>query len=151
MSTIEAAGPAHAAALAAIHCAAFPPKEAWSADVIALQLGLPGAFGLIDPAGGMVLARVTADEAEILTIAVMPTARKRGLGRALLRAAMDRAAERGACEMFLEVAIANGAARALYAALGFIQVGRRRGYYPGGGDALILRADLSRPGATAED
>jgi ribosomal-protein-alanine N-acetyltransferase len=151
VSTIEAAGPAHAAALAAIHCAAFPSKEAWSADVIALQLGLPGAFGLIDPEGGMVLARVVADEAEILTIAVLPAARRHGLGRALLRTAMDRAAERGAREMFLEVAIANGAARALYAALGFTQVGRRRGYYPGGGDALILRADLSHPGATTED
>lgn len=151
MSTIGAAGPAHAAALAAIHCTAFPPKEAWSADVIALQLGLPGAFGLIDPTGGMVLARVTADEAEILTIAVMPTARRRGLGRALLRAVMDQAAKRGAIEMFLEVAIANGAARALYAAQGFTQVGRRRGYYPGGGDALILRADLSHPVATAKD
>jgi ribosomal-protein-alanine N-acetyltransferase len=151
MSTIEAAGPEHAAALAAVHRAAFPPKEAWSADVIALQLGLPGAFGLIDPTGGMVLARVTAGEAEILTIAVMPAARRLGLGRALLRSAIEHAAKRGASEMFLEVAITNGAARALYAAERFTQVGRRRGYYPGGGDALILRADLSHPGAAARD
>jgi ribosomal-protein-alanine N-acetyltransferase len=104
----------------------------------------------------MVLARVTVDEAEILTIAVDPVAQSQGLGRDLLQTAMDEAARRGAAAMFLEVSVSNAPARALYKAAGFSRVGRRRAYYIGGGDALILRASLSppdidRPGATTTD
>ena len=94
----------------------------------------------------MILARVAADEAEILTLAVDPGQRRRGLGSALLRAAMDRAAGLGAMSMFLEVAVTNHAARALYAAHGFIEAGLRRRYYSDGTDALVLRSTLSRRG-----
>jgi len=132
----------HAAALAAIHAASFPPAEQWGADAMALQLGLPGAFGLYHLGGGMVLARTVADEAEILTIAVMPERRRGGLGAGLLRAAMAGAAARGAHGMFLEVAVTNLAARGLYERHGFVKVGERPRYYPGGGDALVLRAAL---------
>ena len=68
--TIQFATLAHAAALAAIHAAAFPAGEAWGADAIALQVALPGAFGLIDERGGMLLARVAADEADARAAAV---------------------------------------------------------------------------------
>lgn len=133
---------AHAAAMAAIHAASFPPRERWGEDAMRLQLELPGAFGLIDARGGFVLARVAADEAEILSIAVMPKARQAGLGRTLLTAAMAEARARGAAAMFLEVAAANVAARALYAQAGFRDVGTRPNYYPGGAVALVLRAAL---------
>lgn len=136
------AHPLHAAALAAIHGAAFPPGERWGADAMALQLALPGAFGWLDPAGGLVLARVAADEAEVLTLAVLPGLRGRGVGRALLGRAMATASGQGALAMFLEVGEDNAPARALYAAAGFAEVGRRPRYYPGGGDALLLRRDL---------
>ncbi len=53
----------------------------------------------------------------------------------------------GAVTMFLEVASTNTPARALYAAAGFVRVGRRAHYYAHGGDALVLRADLIPPGA----
>lgn len=139
-----AAEPLHAAALAAIHGAAFPPGERWGADAMALQLALPGAFGWLDPAGGLVLARIAADEAEVLTLAVLPGLRGRGIGRALLDRAMATAAGRGAGAMFLEVGEGNAPARALYAAAGFAEVGRRRRYYRGGADALVLRCDLRR-------
>ncbi len=138
-------GSAHAAALAAIHAAAFPRAEAWSAAVIAGQLAQPGCFALIDPAGGMLLARVAADEAEILTIGVAPEGRRLGVGRRLVAAAMRRAAAAGAAAMFLEVASTNTPARALYEKTGFVRVGRRARYYANGGDALVLRADLARP------
>ena len=128
--------------MAAIHRAAFSTREAWSRDVIALQMELPGVFGLIAEQGGMILARVTVDEAEILTLAVSPLARRAGLGRALLRDAMDRAWLMGAAAMFLEVAVTNAPARALYAGQGFSESGLRRGYYPDGTDALVLRAAL---------
>jgi len=139
---LEPATPAHAAALAVLHAQAFPPPERWGSDAMALQLGLPGAFGWLSPAGGMILARVAADEAEVLTLAVDPARRRRGLGRLLLCQAMRTATERGARTVFLEVADANLAARALYAAAEFSQAGRRPRYYPGGGDALVLRAPL---------
>ncbi len=109
---------------------------------MALQLGLPGVFGLVDGRGGFVLARVAADEAEILTLAVAPAMRRHGLGRELMQAAMAAAAGRGAASVALEVAERNAAARSLYAGLGFAGVGRRRGYYGAGGDALILWAAL---------
>ncbi len=128
--------------MAAIHAASFPPRERWGEDAMRLQLELPGAFGLIDARGGFVLARVAADEAEILSIAVMPKARRVGLGRTLLTAAIAEARARGAAAMFLEVAAANAAARALYAQAGFREVGTRPNYYPGGAAALVLRAAL---------
>ena len=133
------AGPAHAEALAAIHAESFPPRERWGADAFALHLPLPGVLALIADAGGLVLARVAADEAEILTLAVTPPARRRGLGRQLLGAAGTAAVAMGAVTMFLEVSEANHPARALYAACGFVPVGRRRQYYADGSDALVLR------------
>ena len=139
---MEEAGLPHAAAMAAIHEDAFEPCGRWGKDALALQLGQPGAFGFIDGLGGFVLARVAADEAEILTLAVVPAARRAGLGRGLMAAAMGRAASLGAAAMLLEVAAGNDAARGLYAGLGFKQVGVRRRYYVND-DALVLRASLS--------
>ena len=136
------ATPLHAEALALIHARAFPPGERWGADAIALQLGLPGAFGWISPGGGMILARVAADEAEILTLAVEAAAQRRGIGGALLGCTIETAYRRGAISMFLEVAEWNRAALALYAQHGFVEVGRRRAYYAGRADALVLRAAI---------
>jgi [ribosomal protein S18]-alanine N-acetyltransferase len=141
--TIELATWAHADVMAAIHRAAFSPIEAWSRDVMLLQLGTPTAFGLVHSGAGMILGRVAADEAEILTLAVDPGQRRRGVGSALLSAAMDRAANLGAAFMFLEVAVTNHAARALYSAHAFTRAGLRRHYYTDGTDALILRCTLS--------
>lgn len=139
---LQTASSAHAAVMAEIHRAAFPPAEAWSRDVVLLQLELPTTFGFVHSRGGMILARVAADEAEILTLAVHPAKRRQGLGAALLRAAMRRAAALGATSMFLEVAVTNRAARDLYAAHGFARSGLRRRYYTDGSDALVLRSTL---------
>ena len=125
--------------MAALHAAAFPAGEHWDAAAFAAQLGQPSVFGLLDERGGLVLARIAADEAEILTLAVHPSARRQGLGRDLLDRSLAEAGGRGAAAMFLEVAESNAAARALYAAAGFAPVGRRQGYYASGADALILR------------
>ncbi len=142
-AALEPAGVAHAAAMAAIHRKAFPPAEAWGIDAFALQLALPGAIGWLDRRGGMILARVAADEVEVLTLAVDPAARRRGLGTRLLDAAMTLATSRGARVAFLEVSIGNVAARTLYARAGFTPTGRRPRYYADGTDALVLRRTLT--------
>jgi len=140
---IQRATPAHVPAMAAIHAEAFSPREAWAEDAFALQLIMPGVFGLIEPRGGLLLARVTMDEAEVLTLAVAPASRRHGIARALLHAAMAAAKQQDVRTMFLEVAVGNDAARALYRQAGFVEAGRRPRYYADGGDALILRAALA--------
>lgn len=129
---------ANTAALAALHAACFP--DAWDATAITALLGTPGSFAFAHP-DGFVLARVAGDEAEILTLAVAPSARGRGLGRALLQAVIRSTAEQGAASLFLEVGADNPAALALYAGLGFSKVGMRKAYY-NGRDALVLRLPL---------
>jgi ribosomal-protein-alanine N-acetyltransferase len=129
---------ADTAPLAALHAACF--DEAWDAASLHSMLAMPGAFAFHHP-DGFVLARVASDEAEILTLAVAPRARGKGLGRALLSAAIAEADRRGAKAMFLEVGNDNPAALALYAALGFANVGSRKGYYRGR-DASLLRLSL---------
>jgi ribosomal-protein-alanine N-acetyltransferase len=141
--TIETATVAHAGVMAEIHRAAFPVAEAWSRDVMILHLGLPSTFGLVHSLGGMILTRAVVDEAEILTLAVHPGQRRRGIGSALLGAAKERAGGLGATAVFLEVAVTNDAARSLYAAHGFAEAGLRRRYYWDGTDALVLRCGLA--------
>lgn len=149
MSTISLVGGAlardQAPALAILHATSFSSAERWSATVIALQLGAPGGFGFVDSRGGMILCRTIADEAEVLTLAVAPAARRQGIGADLLRTAMPYAARLGGRCMFLEVSVTNFPAIGLYRQLGFEAVGERRRYYADGTDALVMRARLVVP------
>ncbi|AMY67857.1 GNAT family N-acetyltransferase [Frigidibacter mobilis] len=128
-------------ALAALHAACFTVPRPWSAAEFAGLLARPDAFLLPAPAG-FLLGRALAGEAELLTLAVDPGARRAGTGSRLVAQFLAEAAGRGAEAAFLEVAEDNLAAIALYATAGFAQAGRRRGYYrlPGGGatDALVM-------------
>ena len=130
---------ADTAPLAALHAASFP--DPWDSAAIAALLATPGTFAF-HAHDGFVLARVAAEEAEILTLAVLPAARGKGLGRALLQAAIAHARARGAQSMFLEVGVENPSALALYAGLGFARVGLRKAYLYGK-DALVLRLPLA--------
>ena len=85
----------------------------------------------------------------MLTLAVDPAARRQGLGRRLLSAAISWAAAAGATAMFLEVDSANQPAVSLYRTKNFAEVGRRRAYYADGGDALVLRRELNSGDADA--
>lgn len=78
---------------------------------------------------GFAVARLAADEAEVVSIGVAPAARRRGVGAALVADVMARAVAHGAARIFLEVAEDNAAAIALYVSAGFEKVGRRPGYY----------------------
>jgi ribosomal-protein-alanine N-acetyltransferase len=133
-------------ALAAIHAEAFDAP--WDAAALRALVDRPGAV-LEAEADGFALLQVAGDEAEVLTLAVRPAARRRGLARRLTLIAARRAAELGAGRVFLEVAEDNAAARALYAGLGFQPAGRRPRYYarPDGArmDALLLVLNLPGP------
>ena len=145
---ITRASAADCALMAAIHGSAFAAPDAWSRDVFSLQLALSNVFGLFCPAGGTILVRVAADEAEILTLAVSPEVRRGGIGSALVGDATTRAAAMGAAVVFLEVSVGNSAARLLYNRAGFVEAGIRPRYYSDNSDALVLRLDLD-PGQAA--
>jgi [ribosomal protein S18]-alanine N-acetyltransferase len=92
---------------------------------------------------GYVICWTIADQAEVGNLAVEPRSRRRGLAQRLLSAAVARARARGARECFLEVRESNVGAQALYRKNGFIQIGRRRGYYAQPAeDALVMRRRL---------
>lgn len=125
---------------ARIHAEAFP-QAPWPAPEIARLACAPGF--MVATEQGFALGRCAAGEAELLTIATAPAARRRGQGRALLALFDQAAQDRGATEAFLEVAADNSAARALYAQCGWRQVAIRTGYYraPDGTrrDAILLK------------
>jgi ribosomal-protein-alanine N-acetyltransferase len=131
---------AHADVLAALHGAVFP-EEPWDGPGFAALLSQPGMTGLINPAGGFLLLRMVADEAEIITIGVVP--KRQGIGRALLTTGLAKIRPLGVSMVYLEVASGNTAARRLYESFGFTQSGLRQKYYINGEDALILSLSLS--------
>lgn len=140
-------------ALAALHARCFDDTPApWSAHAFSLLLALPGARLVTGP-GGFAIAQIAGPEAELLTIAVDPDERRRGRGRDLLDNLLGSLEKEGAREIFLEVAETNIPARALYAALGFAERGRRPRYYRRRDappiDALVLGKDLSPDVAAA--
>ena len=95
-----------------------------------------------DAIAGYVVALDAADEGEILNLAVAPADRRNGLGRALVEDVLEALAERGVRQVYLEVRESNAPARALYAAHGFREVGRRKQYYRRPAeDAIVLRRD----------
>jgi ribosomal-protein-alanine N-acetyltransferase len=97
-------------------------------------------------ANALALGRTVADEAELLTLATLPDARRRGHARRRLAAFEAEAVARGATVAFLEVAADNLPALALYLAAGYAEAGRRRGYYrrvqAPAADALVMRKPL---------
>ncbi|WP_035832274.1 GNAT family N-acetyltransferase [Kaistia adipata] len=150
---IDQAEPADAELLAEIHAGGF--RRGWSADEIdglladatvsGRVLRRETIFGARRPQG-FILIRTVADQAEVLTIAVAPASRGRGYGRQLMEDALRGLYRDLVPEIFLEVDEGNAAAVALYRSLGFVEVGRRKGYYGDGkgpgGTALVLRLQL---------
>ena len=85
---------------------------------------------------------MAAGEAELLTMAVLPTARRQGLGRQLLRELIARASAYRAAAIWLEVRVSNLAAIGLYREAGFVEIGRRNAYYEtveGHEDGIMMR------------
>jgi ribosomal-protein-alanine N-acetyltransferase len=132
-------------AMAALYARAFPETRGWSAAEIEGLIGAPGGFAVTRDTG-FAIGRAVAGEAELLTIAVAPEVLGRGIGRALLAAFEAEARRRDAATAFLEVAADNPAALALYRAAGWVESGRRRGYYRrarGTVDAVLMSKRLA--------
>jgi len=138
-----------AAAMAKLHAVSF--QRGWSdgefESLLLDRATLAHRATVGRTLAGFVLSRIVADEAEILSIAVAPARRSRGVAGALLQRHLGRLAGLGVRTVFLEVAPDNAPAQRLYARAGFREVGRRPDYYPqaGGGSvaALVLRRDLA--------
>lgn len=138
--------------IADIHAASF--KHSWNTQDLARMKAQDGAIMLVarraSPYGtraplGFLLLRMAADEAEVITVAVMPQRRGRGIGKKLMEAGLRRLYGERCKHLFLEVDAANETAVLLYRSLGFKEVGRRKGYYSdsgGDGTALVMRIDL---------
>mgnify|MGYP006341705239 FL=1 len=123
--------------------------DAWSEATMREELLSPHSYYLVDEEAGNLLGYAGlrsprgARDADIQTIAVAEPARGHGRGRALLRALLREAKERGAHEMFLEVRADNPGAEALYISEGFREIARRPGYYqPDNVDAIVMTCDL---------
>jgi ribosomal-protein-alanine N-acetyltransferase len=128
----------------------------WGWDAYRAELERPEAVMLVarraepDGEGRAVVAyiasRINVDELHINNIGVREESRRRGLGRALLGAALDAGAARGARLAVLEVREGNAAAQALYEGFGFEVVGRRRNYYKSPAEnALVMTKPLAPP------
>jgi ribosomal-protein-alanine N-acetyltransferase len=148
-SAVSPAGTRDAEQLAALHADAF--RRGWSVEEFERLLIEHNVVADRAMSGtrlvGFVISRLAAGEAEILSIAVAESHRGRGLARKLLDVHLRRLAAYGIASVFLEVDERNIAARRLYAALGFREVGRRESYYVDAGKptgtALVLRGDLA--------
>jgi ribosomal-protein-alanine N-acetyltransferase len=129
--------------LATLHlrCFSSHPRP-WSAPEFEDLLESPLNFLLIRPQG-FLLGRAVAGEAELLTLAVAPEARRQGIASSLLRDFTAASRARGAEQAFLEVAAGNAGAIALYAGRGWESTGRRRNYYATGIDAILMRILLT--------
>ena len=145
---LSAATRADLPAMASAHAQAFDAP--WEEAALAKFLAGPGAYAFVaagDDPMGFVLCRAIAGEAEVLTLAVPPWARRRGIALALMTAAIGAARAVSARAMFLEVDVANGPAVGLYERLGFTRAGVRKAYYDRGAngraDALVMRLDLT--------
>jgi ribosomal-protein-alanine N-acetyltransferase len=143
--------------LALLHAAAV--DEPWPVPELVRWLDMPTTIALVaeddGAAIGFVLAQAVVDEAEILTLAVRPDARRHGIARALLAALVDHLARQGIAALFLDVAADNAGALALYRADGFAATGHRRGYYERGAanpvDAVLMVRPIARANETTTD
>ncbi|MFI5230677.1 MAG: ribosomal protein S18-alanine N-acetyltransferase [Gemmatimonadales bacterium] len=137
-------------AIVAIERAAF--SDPWSARSFRDAIELDAVYFACarsdgDDPVGYVVAWFAADEGEIANLAVAPEGWGRGIGRALLDAALGEGLRRGTAGMYLEVRETNERARGLYRSRGFEEIGRRRRYYRRPvEDAIVLRRTLTGQG-----
>lgn len=136
----------HVPQIAALEKRCF--TDPWSEASVASELENPLGLWLVEEREGVVAGYIGSQsvppEADVMNVAVAPEFRRQGIASALLSALAARLAVQGIRSLTLEVRVSNAAARALYAAFGFVEIGRRKNYYlEPKEDALILGKELS--------
>jgi ribosomal-protein-alanine N-acetyltransferase len=146
---VEPAAVADAEVLAKLHKAGFYrgwPREDFASYLVEKATPAYVACDAKHRVAGFAMLRLTEDEAELLTIAVDPKWRGKGIGAALLRAALADLMMSPIRKLFLEVDETNLAAIKLYRRHGFAEIGKRKGYYPkpdgSAATALVMARDV---------
>lgn len=147
---LQQATPEFAGDISALHGSLF--EKAWDADSVRRLLEHPASVALVATAErpwrvvGFILAQLTADEAEILSLGVAATSQRAGVAKRLVQGLIDTAQRKEVKRIFLDVAAGNAAAIGLYRGIGFAEMGRRKEYYSHAGgrreDALLMVRDL---------
>lgn len=135
----------------------FDPQLAYSRPELAVYMRRPGAFTLVAESAtggagqkggaqpkiiGFIVAEARRRTGHIITIDVLPEARRAGIGSALLQAAEDRLRRAGAAVVELETAVDNAAAIQFYKRKEYFVEKTVPGYYSNQLDALVMRKDL---------
>lgn len=145
----ERPGPDAAASLSELDALCF--EKAWPVQLYRAEL--TSSRSVVEWCGleaggepvGWLVQWIVADESQVLRVAAIPSARRHGVGRALLRRAIERAERAKCAEIVLEVGSQNQAARKLYAGCGFETIGLRKGYYSAPpDDAVVMSLRLAR-------
>lgn len=156
MTAVRVASVADAAAIATIFTSVNPHEGDHAAHEARVREDIARPIARVtaaeDDAGDLVGALVAwhvVDEVTVVDVAVSPTRRREGHGRALVEELLvwSRAHEKRL--VLLEVRASNTPARTLYGSLGFTEVNVRRGYYGDGEDAVEMHATLALPPASA--
>ena len=133
-----------ASLLSTLHGQCF--ETAWTPEMLRAACASGSSTTLIaenrDEACGFIQAQAAADEAEILTLCVLPMLQRHGLAMLLLGGLVADLKMRGIKTLFLEVASGNGAALGLYRRAGFKEIGRRKKYYANAEDAITMALAL---------
>lgn len=149
MTAIREATPTDLDAIMRLEIASFP-TDAWSSTLMQSELESEhNHYFVLEDAGDVIgyagLRALKGDpNSDVQTIAVAEHRRGHGDGRALLRALLHRAIASGAKHVFLDVRDDNLPARTLYAAEGFVEIGRRPHYYqPDDVDAVVMQLSIT--------
>lgn len=131
-----------------LECAIFPFP--WHRQFFRVDCRRPGGLAIVaedeEAVVGYAVAWLEADELHVANIAVAPSGQRKGVGSTLLAALIEHGRRHEARTCYLEVRETNAEARQFYTGRGFIATGVRRGYYPGGEDAVIMERDIG-PGS----
>lgn len=121
-------------------------SDPWSNSSIASELENELACWLVavdgDRVAGYIGSQTVMGETDMMNVAVHPDYRRRGIAEALVNGLVFLLKERGSHSLTLEVRASNAPAQKLYGKLGFVQIGKRPGYYRNPKeDAYILRKE----------
>lgn len=141
VTTLRVMRPEDVPAVTQLEESIFP--DPWSENAFREELVAPGRRYVVAEEGGTIVGYagllVVGDDSHVVTLAVHPDARGRGLGTRFMLRLVEEALAAGALHLTLEVRVSNHPAQSLYRRFGFETVGLRRHYYRDE-DALIMWA-----------